>query len=578
MPEWSPNPKYPSPKIGEPPLHRAARLGDKPAITRLVQERHDVNAVFNIGLDPSAYPTEVTPLMVAAGSGEGATVETVQTLIDLGADPKLITPAGSAAARACLGLGWNYKPGGDAARLSLLLAAGSPLPRNEMSLNRILCEAAKADDSERLVVLLEHGLNPDGYWSEKEAEETHRQMMERMARFRASQPDPFAAMPEEVRAQLAAITEKNESDLFERETSGPSGYEIPLFLAAAAPSAACFKALLEAGADPRVRDNSGRTAMYWAASDEAVHLLVKAGVPIEGCDCYEWSPLVNAVSEGTDSFNKIRALLKAGADIHATHDQGYTVFMSALGSQRDTEVLKLLVEYGADPHAVSDLGYNAFHAAVDVNGCANAEPSVRATLTYLKELGVNIEHRNRGGQTPLARALHEGTGTEVQVLCDLGANPNVTCPMHRCGGDSCGHSELPLIFHAAIGVGVHKNMKTLALLRAGADPLVTDEEGFTPLNQIVAALCSESEDYDAAYQSFFDGLGALRFGKKSMPRTCEEYIRHILHSLTRFVEEFGSRIPVPKTCDFDEQWRQERLSCIVSLCAYEAWTRAKRAG
>ena len=54
---------------------------------------------------------------------------------------------------------------------------------------------------------------------------------------------------------------------------------------------------------------------------------------------------------------------------------------------------------------MSELGYNAFHAAIDVICEANAEESVRNTLSYLKELGVDLEHRNNHGHTPLARAV-----------------------------------------------------------------------------------------------------------------------------------------------------------------------------
>lgn len=112
-----PNAEFPPPKAGEPLLHRAARLGDIEAIERLVHEGHDINAEYDIGLDPGATDWPATPLMVAAGSGDGASVETVQRLLDLGADPKAKTVAGSAAMFACSGLGWNYRPGGDPARL-----------------------------------------------------------------------------------------------------------------------------------------------------------------------------------------------------------------------------------------------------------------------------------------------------------------------------------------------------------------------------------------------------------------------------------------------------------------------------
>jgi hypothetical protein len=60
--------------------------------------------------------------------------------------------------------------------------------------------------------------------------------------------------------------------------------------------------------------------------------------------------------------------------VNATHDRGYTVFMSAVASmERQRVIFERLVAAGADPHAVSELGFTAFHAAVDVSGEANEE-------------------------------------------------------------------------------------------------------------------------------------------------------------------------------------------------------------
>src|SRR5437764_1116471 len=96
------------------PLHRAARVGSHDEIRRLAAAGADLNSMFDMHLDPGGRTQFATPLMVAAGSGDGATVETIRLLLDLGADPTFVNKHGdSAAAFACQGLGWNYKPGGD---------------------------------------------------------------------------------------------------------------------------------------------------------------------------------------------------------------------------------------------------------------------------------------------------------------------------------------------------------------------------------------------------------------------------------------------------------------------------------
>ena len=91
------NPSYLPPKDGEPPLHRAARVGDDDAIRKLVTEGADVNQLFDMRLDPDGRQAVATPLMVAAGSGYGASIGTMQRLLELGANASLKTGFGSIA-------------------------------------------------------------------------------------------------------------------------------------------------------------------------------------------------------------------------------------------------------------------------------------------------------------------------------------------------------------------------------------------------------------------------------------------------------------------------------------------------
>ena len=575
MNAWvAPNREYAPPKAGEPPLHCVARLGDADAIRRLIEAGADLNALFDIELDPGARPRRATALMVAAGSGDGASDDTVSLLLELGADPKVTVGDASAATFACAGLGWNYKPGGDAERLRLLLEAGGPLPTGPEESNRLICDTAASGDAARLRVLLSHGLDARGYFDPEEAKKNHRAMMEHVAEHHADQPDLFASMPAELRASWSESMRAMEERLAEQQSSAPSNYEIPLFRAAESGNAECVRVLLDAGADAKKRDNSKRTAMYSASSVTVIRELIKAGLPLEDADEYEWTPLCSALSDGEEGLPQVRALIEAGADVNATHDHGYTIFMSAVGSMdRAPDVLRLLVASGADPHAVSERGYNAFHAAIDVNGEANAEESVRGTLSYLKQLGVNIEQRNTADQTPLARAIQEGTGIEVKMLCELGANPNAVCPKHECGGEECTRIDLPLLFHAADGIGVDKDVKTEALLRAGADPLIQDSEGCTALVRVVASLCSDAPDYGASFESFFKGLSELRLAGKPMPSTREEFVTEAMPILRDYVEAVAAGIPVSDEHEFAATWRAERVSCIALLAAYEGWAR-----
>ncbi|RPI82103.1 MAG: hypothetical protein EHM42_09860, partial [Planctomycetaceae bacterium] len=309
----------------------------------------------------------------------------------------------------------------------------------------------------------------------------------------------FAGLPDDLREELRVTQEELDRQRARQIASAPYAFEIPLFRAAESGSADCVRLLIEFGADVTVRDNARQTALFHAGSAEVARLLVEGGLSTEDRDEFDWTPLAANVGDPA----RLRALIAAGANVNAVHDRGFTVLMSAAAEMgRSVEALRVLVEAGADPHAVTDLGWNAFHAALDVNGEANDEQSVRSVLGYLRQLGVDIELRNRAGQTPLARALLEGTALEVRTLCELGADVNATGPTSACSAQGCEVAESPLVF-AAISGDLGASQKLEALLDAGAKTTVRDPQGRTLLE---AARERRSENADYEPSDFRDAL------------------------------------------------------------------------
>jgi ankyrin repeat protein len=380
------NPSYLPPKLDEPELHRAARLGDHERIRRVVNDGAGINQPFDMALDPGGRSMLATPLMVAAGSGDGATIETMRVLLHLGANALLNSGSGSIARFAAGGLGWNYLPGGDASRLSLCLELGCDPNETDKRGVTLLADPAAAGDVARVKVLLEAGANPNGD--------------------RTIVPSTFS---------------KISGSSF--DDNAPYSFRIPLHNAADVNEIEMVRLLIAAGADTQALDNGHRTAFFNVQSSEIAQVLVDGGLDVEGQNCLGWSPLVAAIMDG--SLEGVKALLSVGANVNATHDRGFTVFMSAVSSsQRSLEIMNALVEAGANALAVSDLGWNAFHAAIDVNGPeANTEESIRSTFERLIELGVDINHKDAQGVSPLERAKRYGGETEVKVLLQLGAMP-----------------------------------------------------------------------------------------------------------------------------------------------------------
>lgn len=378
------NPNYLPPKKDEPALHRAARIGDHESIRRLVKEGTSVDSLFDIRLDPGARSMLATPLMVAAGSGDGSSVETMRILLDLGAKPLLNHGRGTIARFAASGLGWNYLPGGDVARLRLCLDLGCDPNETDLRGVTLLADAAATGDVERVKVLIERGANPNVS--------------------DAVVPLSFPTLPDSP-----------------FDENAPFSFRIPLHNGVEADDIEIVRMLVEAGAEIQAVDNTGRTALFSARSSIIAQLLIDYGMDIEAQDYLGWTPLVAAIFAG--SLQGVTALLDVGANANATHDRGYTVFMSAVSSsERSPEIIKAILEAGANPQAVSDLGWNAFHAAIDVNGAdANTEESIRTTFELLVKCGVNINHVDNNGVSPLKRAEQWGTEIEVKVLLELGA-------------------------------------------------------------------------------------------------------------------------------------------------------------
>lgn len=136
----------------------------------------------------------------------------------------------------------------------------------------------------------------------------------------AAPPDPKATrMMEALRAgDKPALQKLLTDDPTSAKLKGPGG-STPLMYAALYGDADTVRQLLEAGADPNVRNEAGATALMWAVDD----------------------------------LDKTRLLLKAGADANARSDDGRTPLLSATGRVGCAEVVKLLLDHKANPSATA---------------------------------------------------------------------------------------------------------------------------------------------------------------------------------------------------------------------------------
>lgn len=436
MSSWSPpNSEHPPPKVGEPELHRAARLGESSTITSLVEAGADIDELFDLALDPGARPQPATPLMVAAGSGEGASQDTVSLLLELGASTGPAPSGLSAIFYACAGLGWNYPPGGDAERLRVLLAAGSDpnntRPGGGRGSGTPLSRAARTGDPDRVRLLLQAGAQPN-----------------------VGSP----ALP----------------------------FEVPIYEAAASGSAECVQLLLAAGAtwDFELTDRQN-PVIASAGSLEVLSVLLEAGAnPSRPCALEMTVAGEIAERSDTDLSERVamlQRLVQEGVDL----EDGYPLARVAMGGNADA--VQALLSAGADPH-----GHRNPMAMVCFSFSDSRSEGIERTVRLLAEAGIDPNDVDQNGFRPLHAALspdaygpgyQESDGFNLAAaiaLIDLGASIDLEFP-------DTGYRPL----HAAADAGSDELVERL--LAEGADRHSQTAGGATALDVATGRLASLRE-------------------------------------------------------------------------------------
>jgi ankyrin repeat protein len=228
------------------------------------------------------------------------------------------------------------------------------------------------------------------------------------------------------------------------------------------------KALLDAGAKADAAERKGQTALMWAAADghaEVIELLVKAGADPRARLKSGFTPLLFAAREGRTEA--VRALLKAGVDVNEAipadrRGGGYAprAGMGALMLAVENghfELALALVKAGADPNDRRS-GFTPLHA-----------------LSWVRK-------PNRGddpdGQPP---PTGSGTVTSLEFarrLVAVGAEVNARLKAGPTGRGKLGLAGATPFLLAAKTADL-PYMKLLVEL--GADPLMANDDGCTPL-------------------------------------------------------------------------------------------------
>lgn len=162
----------------------------------------------------------------------------------------------------------------------------------------------------------------------------------------------------------------------------------------------------------------GRTALMGAANAgnlELTRRLLEQGADANAEDPYDWTPLLLAADEGHASV--IRLLVERGADLAAVTENDQTALHLAAW-QNHLEAARTLLELGVDAGACDQDGNTALHLAA-------TEPVPEMLRLLVAAAGVDIENDRTGG-TPLMAASAAGLVTNLELLLELGADPEAT--------------------------------------------------------------------------------------------------------------------------------------------------------
>ena len=279
------------------------------------------------------------------------------------------------------------------------------------------------------------------------------------------------------------------------------------------------QALLDAGANPDLKDNTGRTpwdylkenpvlkefdpqnlesscedwntaSFFGRANAADVGRCLEAGANVSARDETGATPLHLAAKHGK-SATVMAALVKSGARLGARDDTGATPLHAAAKST-SPEIVNALLDAGANPAARDEAertpwDYVRANPALEdadlKSRLAGAPCESWNTGSFFEradaedvarclEAGAKVGARDETGATPLHLAAAHGTSSAVvNALVEAGARVSAR--------DEKGATPL----HSAASKG--KSVAVLqALLVAGADPEAKDESGKTPWNYL----------------------------------------------------------------------------------------------
>jgi ankyrin repeat protein len=392
---------------GTTALHRAARADDAGEVRRLIHAGARVDVVNRYG---------VTPLALAAANGNASVLE---LLIKAGADPN----APSAQAEPVL---MTAARSGSVDAVRCLIEHGADVnAREPWQGETALMWAAGLDHPAVVKLLIQHGAQID---ARSTAPDFPRKQsgLSVLPRGRWT-PLMYAARQGALEGTRALAAAGANLDL--KDPDGTTA----LVLAIINVHYDTAAALIEAGADPNLADDTGMAALYAAVDLNTLPWMFGRPDPkltdrLTGVDIVRM-----LLEQGADPNARLKAVIMqrhhTGGD--TALGEGATPFMRAAKSG-DLPAMRLLLKYGADPtitqknHTTAlmlaaGFGWRDGNAAIPTRDRGSVKDAL-AALQMCLDGGVDVRAANDAGDTVLHAAATRGSDVIIQFLVDNGAD------------------------------------------------------------------------------------------------------------------------------------------------------------
>ena len=262
-----------------------------------------------------------------------------------------------------------------------------------------------------------------------------------------------------------------------------------------------LQALVDQGANVNARNGYDQTALSVAfakRNEKAISVILTAGADPNIVDADGDTCLHRAVYQG---FSKevLHSLVVHGANVNATNNKHKTALSVALACSRKNEnAIHVILTGGADPAIIDANGDTCLHKAAFQN-CS------REILQALVDQGANVNATNSKRETALSVACLKGHEDAISIILTAGADPNIAdaegdACLYKAVFQGCSKEILQALVDQCTNVNAtnskHETALSVAfsnrnedaisaLVSAGADPNIVDDDGDTGLHKAV---------------------------------------------------------------------------------------------